>query len=112
VPTPPPPEHSRWKPGQSGNPQGHSKGRRATSELLKLIEEKGADRAIATKWLQMILDGDFRYMKEYIDRVEGKVPIAIQNEDAPQRVRRIGGPRPGADGDGPPGEVLGDDGEV
>jgi hypothetical protein len=77
----PPPEHTRWKPGQSGNPAGHSRGRRATDELIRLIEEKGADRAIATKWLQAMLEGDFRYFAAYLERVEGKVVEIKQAAD-------------------------------
>jgi hypothetical protein len=72
-----------WQPGQSGNPGGYSSGRRITTALLKLIEEQGADNALALTWLAMAmgdhktLDGrkpDFRFFKELLDRVEGKVP--------------------------------------
>jgi hypothetical protein len=73
VPTPPPPEHSRWKPGQSGNPKGYSRGRRAVDHVLELIEEKDADRAVAEVWFKAILERDFRYFKEYLDRRDGKV---------------------------------------
>lgn len=70
---PNPSPSTRFKPGHSGGPGGPGKGRRATSELLKLIEERGADRAIAVKWLQEILQGDFRYFQAFLDRTEGKV---------------------------------------
>lgn len=71
---------TRFKPGQSGNPGGGSKKRRATDEILALIAEKKADRAIAAKWLQAILEGDFRYFQAYLDRVEGKVPDVIKTQ--------------------------------
>ena len=61
-----------WQPGESGNPAGYSRGRRAIDDLLELIHEKGADRAISVKWLQLMLEGDFRYFKEYLDRKDGK----------------------------------------
>jgi hypothetical protein len=61
-----------WKPGQSGNPAGYSRGRRLTDAVLKLIDDEGAEEEIARKWLDAIRSGDFRYFKEFIDRVEGK----------------------------------------
>jgi len=64
---------TQFQPGQSGNPAGYSRERRAVDHLLELIAEKGADKAIAQRWLQAILEGDFRYMREYLDRRDGKV---------------------------------------
>lgn len=66
-----------WKPGESGNPVGHSKGRRQTADLLALIEETGATRAISKVWLRAILAGDFTFLREYLDRSEGKVKQGI-----------------------------------
>jgi hypothetical protein len=86
-----------WKPGQSGNPAGSSKGRRATSELLKLIDEKGADRAIAVKWLNAILEGDFRYFKEFLDRIEGKVTQVVDVKSEGERRLLIPDADPRAD---------------
>lgn len=78
MPTPPPPKEHQFKPGQSGNPAGYSRGRRAVDDLLDLIAEKKADKAIAAKWLQAILEGDFRYMKEYLERRDGKVKDEVE----------------------------------
>jgi hypothetical protein len=66
-----------WKPGQSGNPNGYSRGRRTTDAILKLIAEKGAEEAIARVWLKALLEGDFRFFKEFLDRTEGKTPDTI-----------------------------------
>jgi len=87
---------SQFKRGQSGNPAGYSRGRRATDTLLALIDEVGADKAIAKRWLKSILDGDFRYFKEYLERVEG--PAAGTDgggEDHPlvESLRKIAGGR-------------------
>jgi hypothetical protein len=76
MPTPPPPEEYRWKKGQSGNPAGHSKARRFTDRMIREIDARGADDAIIRVWLKAVLEGDFKYFKELIDRVEGKVTPA------------------------------------
>jgi hypothetical protein len=79
MPTPPPPEHTRWKPGQSGNPQGYSRGRRQIDDLIQLIEEtKGAERAISRAWLKQILGGSLPHLKEYLERRDGKVPTPVE----------------------------------
>ena len=62
-----------WKPGQSGNPAGYSRGRREVDKLLDVIDERNADRQVQIIWLKRILEGDFRYFKEYIDRKDGKI---------------------------------------
>jgi hypothetical protein len=77
-----PPKESQWKPGQSGNPAGYSRGRRAVDDLLDLIREKNSDRTIAEKWLNCMLEGDFRYMKEYLERRDGKVQDAPSADQA------------------------------
>ena len=68
----------RYKPGQTGNPKGYSRGRRAIDHLLELIEQEQLDKAIAQRWLDAILGGDFRYMREYLERRDGKVPQPLQ----------------------------------
>lgn len=69
-----------WQPGESGNPAGYSRGRRAIDDLLELIHEKNADRALSVKWLQLMLEGDFRYFKEYLERRDG------QSGGAPEKI--------------------------
>jgi hypothetical protein len=78
-PNPPLQNLKPWKPGETGNPAGYSKGRRATDNMLKLIDKtKGADELIAQMWLKSVLKGDFKFFKEYLERTEGKV------KDAPE----------------------------
>jgi hypothetical protein len=102
-----------WQPGQSGNPAGYSRKRRATDNLLSLIDRGEADDQIAEMWLKMILSGDFRFFKEYLDRTEGKVPDRLSVSDDGD-VRDLEffplptGAASGADGGGEsPGEVQG-----
>jgi hypothetical protein len=67
---------ARWEPGQSGNPDGSSKGRRFSSELVRLITEQKADGAIARVWLQQILKANHRFWSFMLDRIEGPVNFA------------------------------------
>ncbi len=78
-------EATKWKPGQTGNPKGYSRKQRAIDHLMDLIEIEDLDELIARKWKEMILSGDFRYMKEYLDRRDGKVKdiVEIENKPAP-----------------------------
>jgi len=64
-----------FKPGQSGNPKGRPKGSGITDRLKKLLEKedgKIAD-ALAQSIISAALRGDYRFVKEILDRVEGKV---------------------------------------
>ncbi len=82
MPSPPPPEETRWKEGQSGNPNGYSRGRRISDRLIKIIEDRGLDETIAITLLGAAL-GDSRLLKDrkpnyqffamLLDRIEGKV---------------------------------------
>ena len=72
-----------WQPGQSGNPAGYSRGRRAIDDLLDLIQEKGQERAVSEVWLNSMLAGDFKFFKEYLDRKDGRpdeAPAAVDLE--------------------------------
>jgi hypothetical protein len=62
---------TQWKPGQSGNPNGYSKGRRVTDELEKAIAKRNADPALAIVWLSRALEGEFPFFKLLIERREG-----------------------------------------
>jgi hypothetical protein len=73
----PPIEH-RWKPGQSGNPNGYSRGRRITDELVKMIAANSADVALARVWFRKALEGDPTFFRLLIDRYEDPVPRAIE----------------------------------
>lgn len=64
-----------WKPGQSGNPNGRPKSKPMTDELKTLLsQDKGADfTAILKRAITEAKSGDFRYFKEIIERIDGKV---------------------------------------
>lgn len=73
-----------WQKGQSGNPNGYSRGRRQIDDLMKLIETtEGAERAISEMWLKSMLSGNFNFLKEYLERRDGKVPTPVEVEAKP-----------------------------
>jgi hypothetical protein len=59
--------------GKSGNPKGYSRKRREIDLLLTLMRKKKAQNEVTERWLQAILDGDFRYFNEFIDRKDGPI---------------------------------------
>ena len=73
----PPPEHTRWKPGQSGNPGGRPKGESLTAKMRRVLEQEHNGRLIADLVAERIvreaLAGKFPFAKELLERVEGKV---------------------------------------
>lgn len=82
----------QFKPGQSGNPNGYSRGRRITDRLCKIIEEKCLDETIALTWLGAALGDDdllegrkpnAAFFAMLIDRLEGKVAEAEKAPEVP-----------------------------
>ena len=81
---------TQFQPGQSGNPDGYSRGRRITDRLIKIIEDKNLGDTIAVAWLGAAL-GDEKLLKGrrpnaaffsmLLERIEGKVP---QDKDEPE----------------------------
>lgn len=70
-----PPEHSRWKPGQSGNPQG----RRLSAAIDKRLEEAGRPEKLVDSILAKIEnEGDVAAFREIITRHEGHVPTKTE----------------------------------
>ena len=77
-----PPPEKRWKPGQSGNPNGRPVSRPLTAALKALAEQdisvKAGGKTLAGTRLQLLaeiawrkaMSGDFRYFKELLDRLE------------------------------------------
>lgn len=72
-----------FKPGQSGNPAGQRPGPSLTTRLKLLLTEPvdPNDREGVTRGERLMElaikaaeDGDYRFFKEILDRVEGKVP--------------------------------------
>lgn len=72
-----------WKPGQSGNPKGHSKARRVTDALLKQLNNPEIQERLAEIWVQQAANGNFQFFKELLDRTEGKVPTPVEVEAKP-----------------------------
>lgn len=64
-----------FKPGESGNPNGRPKSKPFTEELRRVAEEDdwASLKAIVKKALQKAKAGDFRYFKEIMERLDGKV---------------------------------------
>jgi hypothetical protein len=64
-----------FKPGVSGNPNGRPSTRRFTARLREALDKNDGEmtKAMVNVACQRALRGDFRYFKEIIDRVEGKV---------------------------------------
>ena len=46
---------TRWKPGQSGNPSGHSKGRRQAKRLRRAVDAV-LEQEIPDEWLEQLDD--------------------------------------------------------
>lgn len=70
----------KWKPGQSGNPNGRPKGKTLSEEIRYALAEeiKGGGgltymEAIAKVIIKEALKGKFPYTKEILERMEGKV---------------------------------------
>lgn len=73
-----PPKEYQFKPGQSGNPKGRPKGTGITDRLRELVmgDDKGAKQLrddLAKAATIAATNGDHRFWKEIVDRLEGKV---------------------------------------
>jgi hypothetical protein len=97
---------TQFKPGQSGNPGGHSSGRRLASAIIRLLDEKGLDRDVALTLIAKALgrldildskipDGkggfrvekrtpDFAWFKQLMDVVDG--PLGYRSDAPPTSV--------------------------
>lgn len=71
----------RFKPGQSGNPNGRPKGSSITPRLKRIIEENNGEiaDALVKSAIKNALKGDFRFWNAIMERVEGKVADRIQH---------------------------------
>lgn len=86
-----------WQPGQSGNPNGAPKRvkiwREAITRAIKRREESDplALEKLADKLIAAVEAGDVPAIKEFGDRVDGKVAQAIigDNDEDPVNVRTI-----------------------
>jgi len=77
----PPPKEYRWKPGQSGNPAGYSRGRRLADALREAIDRDNLEESLIQTWLGKALgrpdmlggrEPDWPWFKELVDRLDGK----------------------------------------
>ena len=64
-----------FKPGQSGNPKGPTSMKQFTAKLRDVLEKNDGEmvQALVNVACQRALRGDFRYFKEIVERIEGKV---------------------------------------
>ena len=84
----PAPIIGRWKPGQSGNPEGGRIAKRYREALAIAAAKLAADGdpmttkvEIAAAHIARAKAGDMAAIKEFADRVDGKVPQAIGGAD-------------------------------
>jgi len=75
-----------WKKGQSGNPNGRSKnGKSIRGALVGLLDKKWQPigksnrELIAQQWIALSLQGNIRAIETLTDRVDGKVPQALEH---------------------------------
>jgi hypothetical protein len=90
MPTPPPPENTRFKPGQSGNRRGRPKGTSVSDRLRKVLQagkigdtklprgKKVAD-LLTELILKKALKGDAKFLHILLDRSEGKAPETVEH---------------------------------
>ena len=73
----PPPVHTRWKPGQSGNPGGRPKGESIVALMRRVLERdhhgKPLSEVLAERIIKEALAGKPAMVKEVLDRLEGPV---------------------------------------
>lgn len=69
-----------WKPGESGNPGGRPKGTSITARLRKLVEQNEGEvaEALCKAIVKAGLKGDYRFVKEILDRLDGPVKQQIE----------------------------------
>lgn len=76
----------QFKPGQSGNPKGRPKGSGVTDKLRALLDEevdlKGSKltmkEALAKVIINKAMKGDHKFVKEVLDRTEGKATERLE----------------------------------
>ncbi len=85
-----PNEETQFKPGQSGNPHGRpKKATPITDRFVELLHKANGEKlqAIAESWMDQAIEGDMIAIKEALNRVEGKPPESVSEEDGTQRAR-------------------------
>ena len=67
-----------WKPGESGNPVGHSRARRLSDAINRKLSEPGREDDLINAWYEQALSGSFQHLREILDRTEGKVASKVE----------------------------------
>ncbi len=74
-----------FKPGMSGNPNGRPSTKKFTDKMRLALDKNDGEmlKAMVNVACQRALKGDFRYFKEIVDRMDGKLTdrIAIETEE-------------------------------
>jgi len=82
-------EATRFKPGESGNPNGRPKGKKnLKTVLVELLSSQDPDgewaKSVAGQLIRKAFrDGDMRALQEIIDRIDGKVAQKIEGQANP-----------------------------
>jgi len=87
---------SQWKPGNSGNPNGVKKisGPSLTRRIIKYLDTEKQDGKtladlVAEKLVNEAIEGgDFRFLKELLDRVDGRPTEHIETRTIDERLPR------------------------
>jgi hypothetical protein len=82
----------QWKPGQSGNPGGRSKGSisltRILRERLKAGDGEKAGEIVASA-INKAIEGDARHLQQIWERVDGKVADRLAGHDGGPLIRQV-----------------------
>jgi len=94
-----PPRHSKWKPGQSGNPKGKPKGRKNMRTILSdvlesmvTITENGKSRrvkflqALAHQMAAKALNGSPRDQIAILKAINDYIPEALNEPEYPKQI--------------------------
>ncbi len=85
-----------WQPGQSGNPGGRAKSKPITDAIKERLARIQPDdprtdaQRLADVLVDGALDGDIQFIKELLNRVEGKVAEVIVSELTPEQQGEMG----------------------
>ena len=107
-----PPEEYRWKPGESGNPEGRKKGLRNRETVVREIMEtmtdeknpltRKAEKHDQQFWVTLALllkarKGDLSAWDKLMDSMHGKLPDRLINETPPLALVKFFGEEPHGD---------------
>lgn len=80
-----------FKKGQSANPAGRPKGSSVTDRIRKILDDNNGNAAdaLAKAIIKAALKGDFRFAKEILDRVEGKVTDKLELDGEVKVIKQV-----------------------